>query len=125
MAATGCGVTTQVIIGIERNGFGDVPSAGTFSGNLSNATLGPSFIVDLPHPRDRKALNHSPRFRQLRREISEYLLNSRRERHATVLKKLILPDIEPEDLNIPLSMLGRNRPLRSSERKEAIVEIPS
>lgn len=88
-----------------------------------NATLGESFIVDLPHPRDRKALNHSPRFRQLRRDISEYLLSSRRERHATVLRKLTLPDIEPEDLNLPHSMLGRTRPLRSSERKEAIVEI--
>ena len=36
-----------------------------------NATLGRSFIVDLPHPRDRKALNHNLRFRELRREISE------------------------------------------------------
>lgn len=74
-----------------------------------NATLGESFIVDLPHPRDRKALNHSPRFRQLRRDISEYLLSSRRERHATVLRKLTLPDIEPEDLNLPRTMLGRTR----------------
>ena len=90
-----------------------------------NATLGESFIVDLPHPRDRKALNQNPRFRQLRRDISEYLLSSRRERHQTVLRKLTLPDIEPEDLSIPRTMLGRNRPLRSSERKEAIVEIPS
>ena len=90
-----------------------------------NATLGESFIVDLPHPRDRKALNQNPRFRQLRRDISEYLLNSRRERHQTVLRKLTLPDIEPEDLNLPRAMLGRSRPLRSSERKEAIVEIPS
>jgi nitrate/nitrite transport system ATP-binding protein len=88
-----------------------------------NATLGESFLVDLPHPRDRKALNHSPRFRQLRREISEYLLDSRRERHATVLRKLTLPDIEPEDLNLPRTMLGRSRPLRSSERKEAVVEV--
>ncbi|MFA6544612.1 MAG: ABC transporter ATP-binding protein [Limisphaerales bacterium] len=88
-----------------------------------NATLGQSFIVDLPHPRDRKALNQNVRFRQLRREISEYLLNSRRERHATVSRKLTLPDIDPEDLNIPRNMLGRRRPLRSSERREAVVEV--
>jgi nitrate/nitrite transport system ATP-binding protein len=88
-----------------------------------NATLGCSFTVDLPHPRDRKALNQNQHFRELRREITTYLLRSRQDRHATVTRKLTLPDIEPEDLNIPPSMLGRNRPLRASERKEAIVEL--
>ena len=88
-----------------------------------NATLGRSFTVDLPHPRDRKALNHNLRFRELRREISEYLLQSRQDRHATLTRKLILPDIEPEDLAIPRSRLGRNRPLRTHELKEATVEV--
>ncbi len=88
-----------------------------------NATLGRSFIVDLPHPRDRKALNQNVRFRELRRDISSYLLNSRQERHATVTRTLTLPDIEPEDLNVPRNMLGRSRPLRSSERKLATVEV--
>ena len=88
-----------------------------------NATLGQSFLVDLPHPRDRKTLNQNVRFRQLRRDISAYLLNSRQERHATITRKLTLPDIEPEDLNIPRNMLGRSRPLRSSERKLATVEV--
>ncbi len=90
-----------------------------------NATLGRSFTVDLPHPRDRKALNHNVRFRELRREISEYLLNSRQERHLTLTRKLTLPDIEPEDLNVPRSMLGRNRPVRSSETRVATVELNS
>ena len=90
-----------------------------------NATLGKSFIVDLPHPRDRKALNHNARFRELRREISDYLLRSRQERHATVTRKLVLPDIEPEDLDIPRTMLGRSRPVRTSERRETTVELPS
>ena len=88
-----------------------------------NATLGRSFIVDLPHPRDRKALNQNVRFRELRRDISTYLLNSRQERHATVTRTLTLPDSEPEDLNIPRSQLGRSRPLRTSERKLATVEV--
>ena len=88
-----------------------------------NATLGQSFTVDLPHPRDRKALNHNARFRELRREISDYLLDSRRERHATVTRKLTLPDIEPEDLNVPRTMLGRSRPLRAREVKEETISV--
>ncbi len=88
-----------------------------------NATLGPSFTVDLAHPRDRKALNHNPRFRELRRDLSEFLLQSRLSRQASVTRKLVLPDIEPEDLNIPRTMLGRSRPLRTSELKQATVEV--
>ena len=42
------------------------------------ATLGTPFIVDLPRPRDRKALNHDRRFQQLRNEITGYLVAQRR-----------------------------------------------
>ena len=38
------------------------------------ATLGPAIPVDLPRPRDRKALNHDPRFRAARKAVLEYLL---------------------------------------------------
>lgn len=38
------------------------------------ATLGPETEVDLPRPRDRKALNHHPRFKEIRRQVIEYLL---------------------------------------------------
>lgn len=37
------------------------------------ATLGPSFVVDIPRPRDRKSLNHDRRFQHLRSEVTEYL----------------------------------------------------
>jgi len=84
-----------------------------------SATLGPSIEIDIPRPRDRKAINHEPRFKQIRREIIEYLLNSKGERHATMTKKLILPDIEPEDLNLPRHALGgRTKPIRRREVKE-------
>src|SRR5450755_3800342 len=43
------------------------------------ATLGPSFEVEIPRPRDRKAINHFPAFKQLRREIVEFMLNSKQE----------------------------------------------
>jgi hypothetical protein len=38
------------------------------------ATLGPSIAVDIARPRDRKALNHDPRFKQIRAQVIDYLL---------------------------------------------------
>jgi nitrate/nitrite transport system ATP-binding protein len=90
------------------------------------ATLGPSFTVDIPRPRDRKAVNHDEHFKQLRRDVTEFLLSSRHERHTAITKKLVLPDIEPEDLNIPRSMTGwRKTPIRKHELKEESVEVKS
>ncbi len=88
------------------------------------ATLGPSFTVDIPRPRDRKAINHDNHFKQLRRDVTEFLLSSKHDRHATITKKLLLPDIEPEDLTHPtLPGGGRKRPIRLSDVKEETVEI--
>src|SRR5438445_5302375 len=80
------------------------------------ATLGPSFTVDIPRPRDRKAINHSPAFKTLRRDIIEFMLNSKSHRGAAVTRKLVLPDIEPEDLNLPRTITGwRKTPIRKHE----------
>jgi nitrate/nitrite transport system ATP-binding protein len=38
-----------------------------------DATLGPSFEVTLPRPRERKALNHDPEFKRIRNEVIRYL----------------------------------------------------
>ncbi|HMJ14346.1 MAG TPA: ABC transporter ATP-binding protein [Polyangiaceae bacterium] len=38
------------------------------------ATLGDPVIVDLPRPRDRRALNHNPRFKEIRAEIVRSLV---------------------------------------------------
>jgi nitrate/nitrite transport system ATP-binding protein len=38
------------------------------------ATLGPSIDVDIPRPRDRKAMNHDERFKRARNRVIEYLL---------------------------------------------------
>src|SRR5437588_8418702 len=38
------------------------------------ATLGPSIPIDMPRPRDRRVVDHNPRFRQIRREIIDYLI---------------------------------------------------
>jgi nitrate/nitrite transport system ATP-binding protein len=57
------------------------------------ATLGPSFTVDIPHPRDRKAINHDPHFRQLRRDVTEFLLSSRQNGNTAITRKLVLPTL--------------------------------
>ncbi len=89
-----------------------------------NATLGPSFLVDIPRPRDRKGLNHDDHFKRLRRDIIDWLLASKGERKVALTKKLVLPDIEPEDLTIPRTVLNRRTtPLRRSEVKSETVEV--
>ena len=90
------------------------------------ATLGPSFPVEIARPRDRKSINHEPRFKQLRREVVDFMLNSKQERRTAITRKLVLPDIEPEDLNIPRSMTGwRKTPIRKGEVKEESIEVKS
>jgi nitrate/nitrite transport system ATP-binding protein len=88
------------------------------------ATLGPSFTVDIPRPRDRKELNHEPRFKQLRREVMDWLIASGGKKKAvTLTKNLVLPDIMPEDLSLPRSGGGRTKPIRRSEIKTEVVEM--
>jgi nitrate transport ATP-binding subunits C and D len=86
-----------------------------------NATLGPSFKVEIPRPRDRKLLNHDPRFKELRREVVGFMQTSKQQQHATLTKKLILPDIEPEDLSAPRRF--GSRPVRRNEIKEVAVDL--
>ena len=88
------------------------------------ATLGPSFPVNIPQPRDRKAINHDDRFKCLRRDLVDFLIASRQNGHASVTRKLVLPDIEPEDLSVPRPLMGgRTRPVRRSEVKREAVEV--
>lgn len=67
------------------------------------ATLGPSFPVGLPRPRDRAELNTTTEYKVLRNAVNNYLLDLRpgRElvgRHAKH-KEIVLPDLEPVDLS--------------------------
>jgi nitrate/nitrite transport system ATP-binding protein len=88
------------------------------------ATLGPSFTVDIPRPRDRKAINHDEHFKQLRRDVTAFLLDSKKERHTAISRTLVLPDIEPEDLSRPQPLIGgRRTPIRRHEIKRETVEI--
>lgn len=88
------------------------------------ATFGPAVEVDLPRPRDRKALNHDPRFKEIRREVLGFLLGAGAHPKAAVTRRLVLPDIEPEDLTIAPPLLGgRRRPIRRGEQKRETVEV--
>jgi nitrate/nitrite transport system ATP-binding protein len=87
------------------------------------ATLGESFPVSLARPRDRKGLNHDPEFKRLRALITNKLLGYSEQRRTTVRQKLILPDILPENLELPRT--DRRRPLRPSEMKEETVPLGS
>ena len=87
------------------------------------ATLGPSIPVNIPRPRRRLDINHNPDFKRIRNEVIAYLLKSN-DRHKTALtKKLVLPDILPEDLDQPRILIGKRRPLRRSEQKIEKVEV--
>jgi nitrate/nitrite transport system ATP-binding protein len=63
------------------------------------ATLGRHFTVDLPRPRDRTALSDDARFRALRAEITEYLLELGEQRTLSEDVAVILPDARPITAN--------------------------
>ena len=89
------------------------------------ATLGPEVRVDIERPRNRKELNHDPRFKAIRKEVISYLLGTNNRAKTSMTRKLVLPDIEPEDLSIPRNMTGwRTTPIRKREVKEETVETP-
>jgi nitrate/nitrite transport system ATP-binding protein len=89
-----------------------------------NATLGPEFVIDVARPRNRKEMNHDPRYKELRRQIIGYLVGAGAKHGATVTRKLVLPDLEPEDLSLPRAMFAARRgPIRRHEIKRETVEI--
>jgi nitrate/nitrite transport system ATP-binding protein len=88
------------------------------------ATLGPEVKVDIERPRDRRGLNHDPRFKAIRKEVISYLLGAGGRAKTSLTRKLVLPDVEPEDLNLPRSMTGwRTTPIRKGEKKSETVEV--
>ncbi len=87
------------------------------------ATLGPSIPVMIPRPRSRADVNHNYDFKQTRTEVIDYLLKATDKRKTALTKKLILPDVLPEDLNQPRTLLGtKRRARRRSEEKRETVE---
>src|SRR4051812_6679731 len=67
------------------------------------ATLGPAVTVDLARPRDRKAINHEPRFKAIRNEIITYLLGPGKRRggggETAAPVRVPVPHLKPADLS--------------------------
>ncbi|HYP17659.1 MAG TPA: hypothetical protein VEQ65_10650, partial [Opitutus sp.] len=82
------------------------------------ARLGHSIPVTIPRPRDRKALNHDPEFKRLRAQVTNQLLGYSATRKTTVTRRLVLPDILPEDLEQPRVSRPPRRP--HEMRKEEV-----
>ena len=93
----------------------------------SPATLGESMTVSLDRPRDRKAINHDPKFKALRNQLITTLLDAKGKNRTVVSKKLTLPDILPEDLSVVNSFqfLNRRGPRRRNDDKRETVEVLS
>ncbi len=71
-----------------------------------NASLGPTFAVELTRPREKAALNHDANFKNLRNGITNYLVavrqKSRADQAATSSVAAIkLPPVQPKDFTLP------------------------
>jgi len=63
------------------------------------AKLGPSFTVDIPRPRDRRAMNHDARFQELRGAITQHLIGLAHQRDASQGARVIpLPTLTPREI---------------------------
>jgi nitrate/nitrite transport system ATP-binding protein len=65
------------------------------------ASLGPVTNVDIERPRDRKELNHDPRFRAIRLSVLEYLLESGKAKRAERDAQDVQPAPKPETTSQP------------------------
>ena len=88
-----------------------------------NAVLGPEFIVNLPRPRARAGLNHDLAFKQLRQEITAYLMLKGGARAAQGRENLVLPKVTPLNLNAELPGAARQAAEAQSPKLERFVEF--
>ncbi len=89
------------------------------------ATLGEPMIIDLERPRDRRSINHDPKFKKLRTQLITTLLDAKGRTKSKTRIKLTLPDILPEDLTTvnSLQFLNRTGPKRRTAEKREEVEV--
>jgi nitrate/nitrite transport system ATP-binding protein len=78
------------------------------------ACLGPEFRVDMPRPRDRKAVNHDRTFQDLRARITGYLIEVGCEGGLDTGDDLVLPDVLPNTATPPAEL-----PSAASQAAEA------
>ena len=88
------------------------------------ATLGPSITVHLPRPRNRKKIIFEPEFIRAKAAVVDYLRSANLRRSMTVTTKMVVPNIEPEDLSIPRPLIGgRKIPIRRTEVKRETISV--
>lgn len=66
-----------------------------------NASLGPSFEVNIERPREKTSLNDNPEYIKIRNAVTKYLLDVgevRRQKSSNV--NIELPDLQPIDLRV-------------------------
>jgi nitrate/nitrite transport system ATP-binding protein len=84
------------------------------------ATLGPSFVIDIPRPRDRLALNHDGHFKRLRKDILDWLLASAERKSTTATQRPVrLPALVPENLD-HVSWVDRAFPKRPARSRRGL-----
>jgi nitrate/nitrite transport system ATP-binding protein len=90
------------------------------------ATLGPEIPVTIPRPRFRREMTKSQEFAELKRHLVTTLLDAKRDSTPTLVKKLSIPDLLPEDLGVKrqFSLFDKPKPRRRSrlEREELKIE---
>jgi len=70
------------------------------------ASLGPTFCVELARPREKTALNHEPKFKNLRNAVTNYLVAVRQKSRSDEAAKataptIVLPAVKPKDFALP------------------------
>ena len=90
------------------------------------ATLGPAFEVDIARPRDRREMNHDARFKALRGEITQYLIDVAHRRQAGTSAKVIqLPSLVPRVEARKLPSLASLAGMRHAAQLEAMARQES
>ncbi|MBI2783739.1 MAG: ATP-binding cassette domain-containing protein [Gammaproteobacteria bacterium] len=89
-----------------------------------DATFGPEFVVNLPRPRERAGMNHDPRFKQLRGEITQYLMGVGMASAAgSADRPVVLPPVRPNtsiDWKLDTTAL---KPTPETGRRERYLEF--
>ncbi len=90
------------------------------------ATLLASIPVTIERPREHRTLLECCDFKRLRNEIIDQLVASKKKPTAAVMRKLVLPDIQPEDISLTTARAldgARRKARRPHELQPVRVEI--
>ena len=92
------------------------------------ATFGPEFRVPLARPRDRGAMNHSDEYKNLRRDITQYLMKVGADQEVDMSNIISLPSIRPNTASeLPAStataVTATETPSRAQIHLERYVEF--